>query len=142
MFPHPDDPKGDPETWTREEMRRWLAAVRVSHVSLPRHFLLTLSSETSIHKTATQGTSSLSGSRPILGSHGGPTLEREGELGMSRLIESAPFRVFFFVFFLKYCWVTVDHEITHECRCERELSFLLCSSTHDIQALIMFKGFD
>ncbi|KAH8772715.1 hypothetical protein F5883DRAFT_712834 [Diaporthe sp. PMI_573] len=26
MFPHPDDPKGEPETWTREEMRRWLAA--------------------------------------------------------------------------------------------------------------------
>ncbi|KAG6160374.1 hypothetical protein E4U37_000637 [Claviceps purpurea] len=27
MFPPPPDPKGDPETWTREEMRRWLAAV-------------------------------------------------------------------------------------------------------------------
>ncbi|KAG6029830.1 hypothetical protein E4U19_000766 [Claviceps sp. Clav32 group G5] len=26
MFPPPPDPKGDPETWTREEMRRWLAA--------------------------------------------------------------------------------------------------------------------
>ncbi|EHK25996.1 uncharacterized protein TRIVIDRAFT_218166 [Trichoderma virens Gv29-8] len=26
MFPAQEDPKGDPETWTREEMRRWLAA--------------------------------------------------------------------------------------------------------------------
>ncbi|KAG6065574.1 hypothetical protein E4U32_007183 [Claviceps aff. humidiphila group G2b] len=26
MFPPPPDPKGDPATWTREEMRRWLAA--------------------------------------------------------------------------------------------------------------------
>ncbi|ROW06228.1 hypothetical protein VMCG_04599 [Cytospora schulzeri] len=26
MFPSNADPKGDPETWTREEMRRWLAA--------------------------------------------------------------------------------------------------------------------
>ncbi|KAL1869718.1 hypothetical protein VTK73DRAFT_2959 [Phialemonium thermophilum] len=26
MFPPDSDPKGDPETWTREEMRRWLAA--------------------------------------------------------------------------------------------------------------------
>ncbi|KAJ6438175.1 hypothetical protein O9K51_08766 [Purpureocillium lavendulum] len=26
MFPKEADPKGDPETWTREEMRRWLAA--------------------------------------------------------------------------------------------------------------------
>lgn len=28
MFPAEADPKGDPENWTREEMRRWLAAVR------------------------------------------------------------------------------------------------------------------
>ncbi|KHN94958.1 uncharacterized protein MAM_07185 [Metarhizium album ARSEF 1941] len=26
MFPAELDPKGDPETWTREEMQRWLAA--------------------------------------------------------------------------------------------------------------------
>ncbi|KAK3185704.1 hypothetical protein K4F52_005569 [Lecanicillium sp. MT-2017a] len=26
MFPAEADPKGDPENWTREEMRRWLAA--------------------------------------------------------------------------------------------------------------------
>ncbi|PNY28707.1 Uncharacterized protein TCAP_01368, partial [Tolypocladium capitatum] len=26
MFPAEPDPKGDPETWTGEEMRRWLAA--------------------------------------------------------------------------------------------------------------------
>ncbi|KND91977.1 hypothetical protein TOPH_03490 [Tolypocladium ophioglossoides CBS 100239] len=26
MFPVEPDPKGDPETWTKEEMRRWLAA--------------------------------------------------------------------------------------------------------------------
>ncbi|KAK4067043.1 uncharacterized protein Triagg1_8043 [Trichoderma aggressivum f. europaeum] len=28
LFPAQEDPKGDPETWTREEMRRWLAAKR------------------------------------------------------------------------------------------------------------------
>jgi hypothetical protein len=27
LFPADPDPKGDPETWTREEMRRWLEAV-------------------------------------------------------------------------------------------------------------------
>ncbi|KAH6987934.1 hypothetical protein BGZ61DRAFT_585644 [Ilyonectria robusta] len=26
IFPPEKDPKGDPKTWTREEMRRWLAA--------------------------------------------------------------------------------------------------------------------
>lgn len=26
MFPSHTDPQGDPDTWTREEMRRWLAA--------------------------------------------------------------------------------------------------------------------
>jgi len=26
MFPREQDPSGDPETWTKEEMRRWLAA--------------------------------------------------------------------------------------------------------------------
>ncbi|PHH78901.1 hypothetical protein CDD82_2773 [Ophiocordyceps australis] len=26
MFPPERDPKGDPTTWTKEEMRRWLAA--------------------------------------------------------------------------------------------------------------------
>ncbi|EHA57083.1 hypothetical protein MGG_16223 [Pyricularia oryzae 70-15] len=26
MFPKESDPKGDPDTWTHEEMRRWLAA--------------------------------------------------------------------------------------------------------------------
>lgn len=28
MFPKEGDPTGPPETWSREEMRRWLAAVR------------------------------------------------------------------------------------------------------------------
>ncbi|OAA38403.1 hypothetical protein BBO_07041 [Beauveria brongniartii RCEF 3172] len=27
LFPADPDPKGDPETWTREQMRRWLEAV-------------------------------------------------------------------------------------------------------------------
>lgn len=27
MFPKESDPKGDPDTWTHEEMRRWLSAV-------------------------------------------------------------------------------------------------------------------
>ncbi|KAH6673193.1 hypothetical protein B0J14DRAFT_592704 [Halenospora varia] len=26
MFPQASDPKGDPETWTHDELRRWLAA--------------------------------------------------------------------------------------------------------------------
>ncbi|OAA69292.1 hypothetical protein LEL_10168 [Akanthomyces lecanii RCEF 1005] len=26
MFPAEEDPKGEPDTWTREEMRRWLEA--------------------------------------------------------------------------------------------------------------------
>ncbi|KAI1438698.1 hypothetical protein GGR50DRAFT_637388 [Xylaria sp. CBS 124048] len=26
LFPAESDPSGNPETWTREEMRRWLAA--------------------------------------------------------------------------------------------------------------------
>ncbi|OAA54306.1 hypothetical protein SPI_08925 [Niveomyces insectorum RCEF 264] len=26
IFPAEPDPKGDPETWTRDELRRWLAA--------------------------------------------------------------------------------------------------------------------
>lgn len=34
MFPSGEDPKGNPEDWTREEMRRWLAAV--SFTMLPR----------------------------------------------------------------------------------------------------------
>lgn len=29
MFPAQPDPKGDPEGWTVEEMRRWLEAVRL-----------------------------------------------------------------------------------------------------------------
>lgn len=28
MFPQESDPKGAPETWSTEELRRWLAAVR------------------------------------------------------------------------------------------------------------------
>ena len=28
MFPAQPDPKGDPEGWTMEELRRWLEAVR------------------------------------------------------------------------------------------------------------------
>ena len=27
MFPKQDDPKGDPEKWTEDEMKRWLIAV-------------------------------------------------------------------------------------------------------------------
>ncbi|KAJ8065972.1 hypothetical protein OCU04_005069 [Sclerotinia nivalis] len=27
MFPKEEDPTGDPATWSREELRRWLAAV-------------------------------------------------------------------------------------------------------------------
>ncbi|KAK0635345.1 hypothetical protein B0T17DRAFT_612223 [Bombardia bombarda] len=26
VFPQQQDPNGDPDTWTREELRRWLAA--------------------------------------------------------------------------------------------------------------------
>lgn len=29
IFPAEQDPKGNPEDWTREEMRRWLAVVSV-----------------------------------------------------------------------------------------------------------------
>ena len=28
LFPPEPDPTGNPEDWTREELRRWLAAVR------------------------------------------------------------------------------------------------------------------
>lgn len=34
MFPAGEDPKGDPETWTQEELRRWLAAVRMPSATL------------------------------------------------------------------------------------------------------------
>lgn len=30
MFPAQPDAKGDPKTWTREELRRWLAVVRAT----------------------------------------------------------------------------------------------------------------
>lgn len=33
LFPAQEDPKGDPETWTREEMRRWLHAVSCASAS-------------------------------------------------------------------------------------------------------------
>jgi len=38
LFPPEPDPTGDPETWTRGELRRWLAAVWLSslYVSLRR----------------------------------------------------------------------------------------------------------
>ncbi|KAK3715707.1 hypothetical protein LTR37_006932 [Vermiconidia calcicola] len=26
MFPKPEDPKGEPENWTEDEMKRWLNA--------------------------------------------------------------------------------------------------------------------
>lgn len=44
MFPSGEDPKGKPEDWTREEMRRWLAAVSsISyHVQKQRTVALTL----------------------------------------------------------------------------------------------------
>lgn len=38
MFPAGEDPKGDPETWTQEELRRWLAAVSRPFVALGRTF--------------------------------------------------------------------------------------------------------
>ncbi|PQE33999.1 STE24 endopeptidase protein [Rutstroemia sp. NJR-2017a WRK4] len=34
MFPKEADPTGDPETWSREELRRWLAAVRMIQSSV------------------------------------------------------------------------------------------------------------
>ncbi|PQE12270.1 STE24 endopeptidase protein [Rutstroemia sp. NJR-2017a BVV2] len=34
MFPKEADPTGDPETWSREELRRWLAAVRMIQSSI------------------------------------------------------------------------------------------------------------
>lgn len=40
MFPPAEDPKGEPETWTREEMRRWLAAVCIPSVSRPQISLI------------------------------------------------------------------------------------------------------
>ena len=42
MFPREPDPKGGPETWTREEMRRWLAAVRVLLAPKTDHMVLTI----------------------------------------------------------------------------------------------------
>jgi hypothetical protein len=32
MFPQATDPKGDPDSWTEEEMRRWLNAVSFNFV--------------------------------------------------------------------------------------------------------------
>lgn len=34
MFPAQPDPTGDPNNWTREELRRWLAAVGSTRISL------------------------------------------------------------------------------------------------------------
>ncbi|KAI4602135.1 hypothetical protein KJ359_011001 [Pestalotiopsis sp. 9143b] len=34
MFPAATDPTGNPEGWTREEMRRWLAAVSAHHADV------------------------------------------------------------------------------------------------------------
>ena len=34
MFPAEPDPTGNPEEWTKEEMRRWLSAVRELLLSL------------------------------------------------------------------------------------------------------------
>lgn len=36
MFPKAEDPKGDPEHWTDEEMRRWLRAVGRFELQLDR----------------------------------------------------------------------------------------------------------
>jgi len=33
IFPQPEDPKGDPQKWTEEEMRRWLRHVCSSSIS-------------------------------------------------------------------------------------------------------------
>lgn len=41
MFPSEPDPTGDPETWTREDMRRWLAAVCAIRVSRRREYVRT-----------------------------------------------------------------------------------------------------
>ncbi|KAI1759411.1 hypothetical protein GGR53DRAFT_149104 [Hypoxylon sp. FL1150] len=39
VFPPDADPKGDPQEWTREELRRWLAAVRIlDNLSRPHNF--------------------------------------------------------------------------------------------------------
>lgn len=32
IFPTAADPTGDPQDWTREELRRWLAAVRIIRI--------------------------------------------------------------------------------------------------------------
>jgi hypothetical protein len=32
MFPAAEDPKGNPEGWTKEELRRWLAAVGMAAI--------------------------------------------------------------------------------------------------------------
>lgn len=37
MFPAAPDPKGNPETWTRDEMRRWLAAVSSTPQRISRY---------------------------------------------------------------------------------------------------------
>lgn len=34
MFPAGEDPKGDPDTWSHEELRRWLAAVSRLHMTV------------------------------------------------------------------------------------------------------------
>jgi len=39
IFPQADDPKGDPQKWTEEEMRRWLRNVCIT-VSMSSFFFL------------------------------------------------------------------------------------------------------
>ncbi|KAI1405990.1 hypothetical protein F4819DRAFT_442419 [Hypoxylon fuscum] len=60
IFPTDADPKGDPETWTREELRRFLAAVGVAHILLNLIRNLTdTCSVTCTLKTGTRGSSFL-----------------------------------------------------------------------------------
>ena len=37
MFPPQVDPSGDPESWTREDMRRWLTAASSPRRTVTRH---------------------------------------------------------------------------------------------------------
>lgn len=75
MFPAGDDPKGDPETWTREELRRWLAAVRGLPVTLYITFCLTIYSETYTLRITTQGSNFWNVLKPTFVSRGRPIHE-------------------------------------------------------------------
>ncbi|KAI9648129.1 hypothetical protein NHQ30_002761 [Ciborinia camelliae] len=70
MFPKEEDPTGDPATWSREELRRWLAAVSTLEALL--FFKLSLVEinhiiyrEISIHKAKILKSSCWRGSKQI-----------------------------------------------------------------------------